>query len=62
MAYYRPAAAGADLSYGFERRVERDEAVEEHLDGLCEALGEAWGRETGERVGGIVTWRGMMTR
>jgi RAT1-interacting protein len=65
MAYYRPggAQAGADLAFGFERRTERDPSVDEHLDGLCEALAEAWSRdEAGERVGGIVTWRGMMTR
>jgi len=66
MAYYRPGGArpGADLSFGFEHRTERDDSVNEHLDGLCEALAEAWSREdgAGERSGGIVTWRGMMTR
>lgn len=58
MAYYTPAQAGADLSYGFERRVERYESVQEHLDGLCESIM----RYGGERPGGIITWRGMMTK
>ncbi|WWD06912.1 hypothetical protein V865_005009 [Kwoniella europaea PYCC6329] len=60
MAYYRPAPIGSDLSYGFDRRVERDESVDEHLDGLCDALREVQGK--GERKGGIITWRGMITR
>ena len=63
MAYYRPAPIGADLNYAFDRQVERDENIDEHLDGLCEALRRVW--ETGgkgERKGGIITWRGMITR
>lgn len=43
--------------------MERKEDEEEHLDGLCEALQRVWeGGERGERKGGIVTWRGMITR
>ncbi|WWD21178.1 hypothetical protein CI109_105662 [Kwoniella shandongensis] len=61
MAYYRPAPMGCDLKYGFERRIERDEEVEEHLDGLCEAL-QTVGEGRGERKGGVITWRGMITR
>ncbi len=63
MAYYSPCPVGADLNYAFDRRVERGEDVEEHLDGLCEAL--QWLGEAGERPerkGGIITWRGMITR
>ncbi|WWC98132.1 hypothetical protein V866_005023 [Kwoniella sp. B9012] len=60
MAYYRAAPIGSDLNYGYERRVERDESVDEHLDGLCDALREVQGK--GERKGGIITWRGMITR
>ncbi len=63
MAYYKPAPLGADLTYGFERRIERDENLDEHLDGLCEGLWEA--HKAGKRVerrGGIITWRGMITR
>ncbi|OCF35706.1 protein RAI1 [Kwoniella heveanensis CBS 569] len=76
MAYYNQAPIGCDLNYGFESKVERDEDVDEHLDGLCEALMEAHekhdqrgdggedgdGNEAAERKGGIITWRGMITR
>lgn len=63
MAYYRRAPIGADLTYAFERQVERDEEVEEHLDGLCYALMklEKEGKSA-ERRGGVITWRGMTTR
>ena len=64
MAYYRKAPLGCDLNYGFERKVERDEDEEEHLDGLCESLMEIEQRK-GKGVlkkGGVVTWRGMITR
>lgn len=63
MAYYSPAPLGIDLNYGFERRTERDESIDEHLDGLCEALREVEERgDQAERRGGIITWRGMVTR
>lgn len=60
MAYFRPGGArlGSDLAYGFDKRIERDEGLEEHLDGMCEMLR----RVGGERRGGVVSWRGMMTR
>lgn len=62
MAYYSPAPIGCNLTEGFERRIEREDE-EEHLDGLVESL--EWlitrGRK-GERKGGIITWRGMLTR
>lgn len=62
VAIYKGASLGSDLYYGFEDRIERDEQVEEHLDGLCEALQRQ--AETGRRwkSGGVVTWRGMATR
>lgn len=64
MAYYRQAPLGADLNYGYERRIERDENEEEHLDGLCWALKELEERQGADarRRGGVVTWRGMITR
>nr|ODO03924.1 decapping nuclease RAI1 [Cryptococcus depauperatus CBS 7855] len=62
MAYYSPAPIGCNLMEGFERRIEREDE-DEHLDGLVESL-EVMGRraEKGERGGGIITWRGMLTR
>ncbi|WVQ81372.1 decapping nuclease RAI1 [Cryptococcus sp. DSM 104549] len=62
MAYYTPAPLGVSLKEGFERRVERADE-DEHLDGLVESL-EVLGRreEQGERKGGVITWRGMVTR
>ena len=80
MPYYRECPIGADLNYGFDRRIERTGDEEEHLDGLCEALQRTWesrgagaaaaaethgegdGAEQGERQGGVITWRGMLTR
>ena len=104
MPYYQQCPVGADLNYGFDRRVERTGDEEEHLDGVCEALERVWrrydagvsskasqgderggdgdrdhvadarkagemgGRESdegpsqGERKGGVITWRGMLTR
>ncbi|ORY24230.1 RAI1 like PD-XK nuclease-domain-containing protein [Naematelia encephala] len=63
MSYYRPAPLGVDLNHGFETKIERDETVDEHLDGLCAALQHVHERGIkGERRGGIITWRGMITR
>lgn len=63
MAYYRQAPIGVDLNHGFERLTERDEGIDEHLDGLCDALRVVQERgRKGERRGGIITWRGMITR
>ncbi|ORX39312.1 RAI1 like PD-XK nuclease-domain-containing protein [Kockovaella imperatae] len=64
MPYYRKAPVGCDLNYGFERRIERDEDLEEHLDGLCESLMEIEQRNgrPALRQGSFITWRGMITR
>lgn len=59
--YYTPRLDDS-LSGGFELFVKHDDSVDEHLDGLLEALVELE-RKTGERVkADIVTWRGMMTK
>jgi RAT1-interacting protein len=63
MAYYKAAPLGCDLNYGFETKIERDEDVDEHLDGLCVSLRKVWDDGgLGERKGGVITWRGMITR
>lgn len=63
-----------DLSAGFKTFKQRDDAVDEHLDGLVETL-QAHEEELMERVKGgeekvedvrvkadVITWRGMMTK
>ena len=63
MAYYRQAPIGVDLNHGFSRRTERAEDEDEHLDGLCQSLQKVWSEGGhGERKGGVITWRGMITR
>ena len=63
MTYYRQAPLGVDLNHGFAKRVERNDHCDEHLDGICEALMHVGNRGgKGERMGGIITWRGMITR
>ncbi|KAJ1023595.1 hypothetical protein NDA16_003212 [Ustilago loliicola] len=63
---------GADLNYGFERFIQRDEGVAEHLDGLVIALqhrtesaaSEAERDELDQerRRSDVVTWRGIITK
>jgi RAT1-interacting protein len=63
MMYYRESPVGVDLNYGFDDRTERAEDEDEHLDGICESLQKVWEEGgQGERRGGIITWRGMITR
>lgn len=62
MAYHRRAPIGSDLTHGFDEQVERED-LDEHLDGLCEAIMNLEKRgKKALRRGGVVTWRGMMTR
>ncbi|KAG5513196.1 hypothetical protein PMAC_001566 [Pneumocystis sp. 'macacae'] len=63
LKYYYPAVLGADLSQGFEERIERDETIDEHLDGFLLSLCAY------ERIHGrtrtsvdILTWRGILAR
>jgi hypothetical protein len=62
MSYYRGAAVGDDLKIGYEKMVERDPLLEEHLDGVCQALLK-FRREGGMlKDRALITWRGMLTR
>ncbi|KAK4457849.1 protein rai1 [Cladorrhinum samala] len=59
-------SGGIDLSKGFERFDKHDEdaAGDEHLVGLLKALMD-WEEKEGKKAveaGGVVTWRGMMTK
>ncbi|KAK9475012.1 RAI1 like PD-XK nuclease-domain-containing protein [Dipodascopsis tothii] len=60
--YYLPVeeVAGADLSQGFDRFVQRVE-TDEHLDGLLLALIEHE-RAHGRTPANMITWRGLMTK
>lgn len=62
MSYYRGASVGDDLKIGYEKMIERDPLLEEHLDGVCQALLK-FRREGGTlKDRALVTWRGMLTR
>ncbi|KAJ9480410.1 Decapping nuclease RAI1 [Pseudozyma hubeiensis] len=67
-----PAAFGADLNYGLERFVRRNEDLPEHLDALVAALqhrtesagseAERAELEQERRKADVVTWRGIVTK
>ena len=66
-----PPVFGADLNHGFERFVQRDETVSEHLDALVAALQHRTEKASeNERVevdqerrrADVVTWRGIITK
>lgn len=67
-----PPVFGADLNYGLERFVRRDETVPEHLDALVAALQHRTEAGTSEaerneldaerRKADVITWRGIITK
>lgn len=67
-----PPVFGADLNYGLDRFVRRDESVPEHLDALVAALqhrtesgtssAERSERDQERRRAHVVTWRGILTK
>ncbi|KTW27348.1 hypothetical protein T552_04156 [Pneumocystis carinii B80] len=61
--YYYPPVVGSNLSNGFEKRIERDERINEHLDGLLLSLCE-YERQNGFQRSFVdfLTWRGILTR
>ncbi|RPB05771.1 RAI1-domain-containing protein [Choiromyces venosus 120613-1] len=60
-SYYEPKL-GSDLSRGFESFQKHDSSIDEHLDGLLEAIVELEKRSGKKVVTDIITWRGMMTK
>ncbi|KAG0637701.1 RAI1 like PD-XK nuclease-domain-containing protein [Tuber brumale] len=59
---YYPPPLGSDLSRGFESFRKHDSSIDEHLDGLLEAIAE-FERRSGQKVAAdVITWRGMMTK
>ncbi|KAI8059289.1 hypothetical protein BC940DRAFT_328364 [Gongronella butleri] len=64
LKYYYPAT-GKDLTVGFDKFIERDETVPEHLDTLLDALTDAKAKPNAHpdaTKADIVTWRGIMTK
>ena len=62
MRYYVEPPQGADLRYGYERWVKRPEE-KGRLDGLLKAwLKVRIGFPDGFMNGGVIAWRGVMTR
>lgn len=62
MTHYKGASVGDDLKAGYGNFIERDPLLEEHLDGLCDALLK-FRRDGGKlKDRAIITFRGMLTR
>ena len=62
LRYYYPPALPCDLNKGFDTFRQLDDTVDDHLDGLLEAL-VAYEKEKGSKIEtDIITWRGMMTK
>lgn len=62
LKWYYPTYLGADLKKGYDKFVQHDDSVDEHLDGLLETIA-AHEQATNEAIDAhIVTWRGMMTK
>ena len=64
--FQRGPPRGADLNYGFDRYVQRNESVPEHLDALLDCLlhrGRSRGDADLDRArADLITWRGIMTK
>jgi RAT1-interacting protein len=62
MKWYYPPELGADLSNGFDKFIQHDESIDEHLDSLLTTIA-SHEQKTGEPIDAhIVTWRGMLTK
>ncbi|KAI8076909.1 uncharacterized protein BX664DRAFT_367400 [Halteromyces radiatus] len=63
LKYYYPAT-GTDLTLGYDKFIQRDETVPEHLDTLLDAITDARLKSKDSHVtkANIVTWRGIMTK
>ncbi|RMZ86147.1 hypothetical protein DV737_g262, partial [Chaetothyriales sp. CBS 132003] len=64
LRYYYPPnlAGGIDLSKGFESFRQLDDANDEHLDGLLDAIVAHEQDKNSKLETDIITWRGMMTK
>ncbi|KAI9499528.1 RAI1 like PD-XK nuclease-domain-containing protein [Zychaea mexicana] len=66
LKYYaapRLTSTTPSLSYNYDRFVQRDETIPEHIDTLLDALTDAKSKSTvDDTQADIVTWRGIMTK
>lgn len=62
LRYYYPANLPADLNKGFDTFRSLDDSVDDHLDGLLQALINYEGSKGAKLEADVVTWRGMMTK
>ncbi|CAO0796606.1 unnamed protein product [Mucor circinelloides] len=62
--YYPPTSDKKDLNVGYEKMVQRDESIPEHIDTLLDALTNANAKQPDDNqiTADIVTWRGIMTK
>ena len=62
LRYYYPPPLPADLSKGFDNFRSLDDAGDDHLDGLLQALIHHEGEKAYKLDTDFITWRGMMTK
>ncbi|KAI8356103.1 hypothetical protein EDC96DRAFT_261549 [Choanephora cucurbitarum] len=60
--YYPPTTGKKDLNEGYERMIQRDESISEHIDTLLDALTHFNSEAKEATTADIVTWRGIMTK
>ncbi|KAG2214531.1 hypothetical protein INT46_003081 [Mucor plumbeus] len=62
--YYPPTSEKKDLNVGYDKMIQRDESIPEHLDTLLDALTNANTKQPQDNqiTADIVTWRGIMTK
>ncbi|KAL0146172.1 RAI1 like PD-XK nuclease-domain-containing protein [Mucor lusitanicus] len=62
--YYPPTLDKKDLNVGYDKMIQRDESIPEHIDTLLDALTNANAKQPDDNqtTADIVTWRGIMTK
>jgi RAT1-interacting protein len=64
--FYHPPPRNVNLNHRFEQRIDRDDSVDEHLDGLLASLINLGSKDVDQdrhrAQADVITWRGMMTK
>ncbi|CEP09637.1 hypothetical protein [Parasitella parasitica] len=62
--YYPPTGMKKDLNIGYDKMIQRDESIPEHIDTLLDALTDANAKQPSDNqiTADIITWRGIMTK